>query len=75
MKTMPAAKFKAQCLSVLDDVNKKKERIVVTKHGKPVAQIVPCRTAATTTSNPLKGSVIYEGDIISSTGEAWEADS
>ena len=39
MKTVPAAQFKAQCLSLLDRIGP--EGIVITKHGKPVAKLVP----------------------------------
>ena len=36
-----AAKFKAECLGLMDEVNAKKIRIVITKNGKPVADLVP----------------------------------
>lgn len=41
MRTMAAAKFKATCLSVLDEVEEKRESVTVTKNGKPVARLVP----------------------------------
>jgi prevent-host-death family protein len=41
VKTMAAGKFKAQCLSVMDEVQAKREPVLVTKNGKPVAQLVP----------------------------------
>ena len=35
----------------------------------------PAKTAATAEDfNPLKGSVIFEGDIVSPINEAWEAE-
>ena len=39
MKQIAAAKFKAQCLSLLDAVDA--DGIVITKHGKPVAKLIP----------------------------------
>ncbi len=42
MKTMGAAKFKEQCLSVLDRVDP--DGVVITKHGKPVAKLIPIST-------------------------------
>ncbi|MBI2339923.1 MAG: type II toxin-antitoxin system Phd/YefM family antitoxin [Deltaproteobacteria bacterium] len=39
MKKIAAAKFKEQCLSILNHVDP--EGIVITKHGKPVAKLVP----------------------------------
>lgn len=41
MKMMPAGKFKAQCLALLDEVETKRECVTVTKNGRPVAKMVP----------------------------------
>ena len=41
IKTMAAGKFKAQCLAVMDEVQAKREPLVVTKNGKAVVKIVP----------------------------------
>ena len=41
MKTMAAGKFKAQCLSVMDEVRMKRMPVLLTKNGKPVAKLVP----------------------------------
>ena len=46
MKTMAAGKFKATCLSLLDEVATKREPVLVTKNGKPVAKLVPLETEA-----------------------------
>jgi prevent-host-death family protein len=64
MKTMAAGKFKAQCLAVMDEVQAKREPIVVTKNGKAVVKVVPLDVE----EDPLKeffvGGVIV-GDIVS----------
>ena len=39
MKTLSATEFKQQCLSLLDQLDA--EGLVVTKHGKPIARILP----------------------------------
>ncbi|PYU20335.1 MAG: hypothetical protein DMG30_21450 [Acidobacteria bacterium] len=44
MKTMPAAKFKAQCLKIMNDVRTTREPMVITKKGRPVAKLVPAET-------------------------------
>jgi len=44
MKKMPAGSFKAKCLAIMDQVQAKHEAEVITKHGKPVAKLVPVRT-------------------------------
>lgn len=41
MRTIAAAKFKATCLSILDEVQEKREVVTVTKNGRPVARLVP----------------------------------
>lgn len=41
MTQMPAGKFKARCLSVMDDVNATGEPVLITKRGTPVAKVVP----------------------------------
>lgn len=38
---MQASKFKAECLKVMDRVKKTRKRIIITKYGQPVAQIIP----------------------------------
>jgi prevent-host-death family protein len=70
-KTVPAGQFKAKCLALLDEVAQTGQAVVVTKHGKPVAQVVPIKTKSV---NPLKGSVLYQGDIVSPILDDWEMD-
>ncbi len=72
MKTVPAAQFKAHCLALLDQVGP--EGIVITKHGKPVAKLVPIATEPATLIGSLKGKLIIKGDILS-TGVRWDAES
>jgi len=38
---IPAGEFKAKCLKLLDEVQKQRRQIVITKRGKPVARLVP----------------------------------
>lgn len=73
MKTVPAAKFKNQCLAVLDEVQRTRRPVVVTRHGKPVAQIGPVMSAGARGNNPIKGSIEYEGDLIAPIEGAWDA--
>lgn len=70
-----AGKFKARCLKLMDEVNKFHTEIVITKHGKPVAKLIPCTRAV---DKPLfgymKGSVEITGDIIEPIEDHWYAD-
>lgn len=72
MKTVPAAKFKEQCLALLDRVGP--EGIVITKHGKPVAKLVPINTDSAGLIGSFKGKIKIKGNI-STTGVKWDAES
>jgi prevent-host-death family protein len=67
-----AGEFKAKCLKLLDEVAEKRRTLVITKHGKPVAQVIPM-PADETLFGSMKGSVISMGDIISPIEVGWEA--
>jgi prevent-host-death family protein len=41
MQTIAAGVFKAKCLAIMDEVQQKREAVLITKNGKPVAQLVP----------------------------------
>lgn len=73
--TIPAGEFKAKCLKLLDEVAEKRETLVITKHGKPVAQVVPLPEAEQQQSfvGSMRGSVVWMGDVISSIDVEWEA--
>ena len=72
MKTMGAAKFKEHCLSVLDRVDP--DGLVVTKHGKPVAKLIPISTDSAALIGALKGKLRIHADVLS-TGLDWDAQS
>jgi prevent-host-death family protein len=72
MKSVPAAKFKERCLSLLDRVDP--EGIVITKHGKPVAKLIPIHTDTATLIGSFKGKIKIKGKILS-TGVKWDAES
>jgi prevent-host-death family protein len=64
MKTMPAGSFKIHCLSVIDEVNAKHETVVITKHGKPMAKLVPVVDEADDIFDFMKGKIRITGDIV-----------
>lgn len=74
-ETIAAGKFKATCLGLLDEVQRERKEIVITKRGKPVARIVPVETEKTPKIfGRMKGSGMIIGDIISPIGEIWDAE-
>lgn len=75
MKTMGISKFKSHALQILSQVAKTQEVIVITKRGKPLAQITPFRNPDLN-SKPgrLADTLVFENDIISPLGdEMWDA--
>ena len=61
-----AAQFKEQCLQLLDHLSP--AGLVITKHGKPVARVVPFERSGPALIGILKGKIRVRGDILS-TGE------
>ena len=71
MKTIGAAKFKEQCLALLDKLDP--EGMVITKHGKPVARVLPYPQRPEAMIGTLRDKIAVKGDI-RSTGTSWDAD-
>ncbi|MEW6690505.1 MAG: type II toxin-antitoxin system prevent-host-death family antitoxin [Pseudomonadota bacterium] len=71
MKRMAAAKFKKQCLALIDRLDK--DGIVITKRGRPVAKLVPLSADSARLIGSLKGKIRIKGDIVS-TGVRWNAE-
>jgi prevent-host-death family protein len=64
VKKMGAGSFKTNCLAVMDEVQAKHETVVITKHGKPVAMLVPVNTGRDEIYNFLAGKGSVTGDVI-----------
>ncbi len=73
MKKMGAGAFKANCLAVMDEVQAKRVTVVITKHGKPVAKLVPVDAQTDDLFDSFRGKVTIVGDIVSPalTLEEW----
>ncbi len=68
MEEIAISEFKAKCLSILDRVQKTKEPIRITRHGKPVAEVIPAAHIVDRAAwiGSLKGKIKILGDIVSS---------
>lgn len=73
--TISAAVFKAECLKLMDEVARTGRPIVITKHGRPVAQLAPVPAAPTSSFGYMKNTVSIRGDVVATTGGRWSADS
>ncbi len=69
VKKIGAAKFKENCLSLLDHLEP--EGIVVTKHGKPVARVIPFPDTPAKLIGSLKNQLVISGDLMSTNVE-WK---
>ncbi len=73
MKTLAITDFKAHALQILGQVAKTKESVVVTKRGKPLAEVVPFSTSKPAPGK-LSEALVFEKDIVSPLGEhIWDA--
>lgn len=71
---MMASRFKAECLAVLDQVEDLRISVTITKHGRPIARVVPLEPPS---SKPLAGSVrllAREDSAYYGTDEDWNAE-
>ena len=71
MKRIGAAKFKERCLALLDQLDA--DGLVVTKHGKPVARVVPYDNEGAELIGSLRHKIRIKGDVFT-TGLRWDAD-
>ena len=71
LTTMAAGEFKAKCLSVLDDVERRRRTVIVTKRGRPVAQVVPLPASRGST---LEGSLLHDEEPLAPVAVSWKAD-
>ncbi len=69
-----AAKFKSQCLALMDEVERKRKEIVITKRGRPVAKLVPVEGDSNKLFGGMRGTIRITGDIVSPIGEPWNAE-
>jgi prevent-host-death family protein len=65
MKKIAAGSFKAHCLAIMDEVQSKRETVLITKHGKPVAKLVPVNKDIDEIYNFLGGKGAITGDLVS----------
>jgi prevent-host-death family protein len=73
MKTMPAGAFKVHCLKVMDEVQSKRQSVIITKRGKPVAKLVPVEQKTDDIYGFFVGKGSIKGDVVAPafTPEEW----
>ena len=66
-----AGVFKDRCLQLLDQVNAGTVELIVTKHGTPVARVIAVETEAPSAFGFMRGTVLFQDDIVSPDFDAW----
>jgi prevent-host-death family protein len=70
---IPAAVFKAECLKLMDEVARTGQPVVITKHGKPVARLVPIPPESRSLFGYMKNTVQIKGDVVAPIKDEWSA--
>jgi prevent-host-death family protein len=68
-----AAAFKAECLKLMDQVEKTRQPIIITKHGRPVAQLAPVPANPRSLFGYMKDTMRIKGDVMAPLGVEWSA--
>lgn len=72
-KRMAAGQFKAQCLKVMDEIQRTQMHLVITKHNVPIVEMVPYEKDKRLLFGWMKGTIHITSDIIQPIDEEWDA--
>ncbi len=74
MPRVPAAEFKAKCLALMDQVQRTGEPVLITKNGRPVAELRPAPGQRVASPFGLhRGAITIRGDIVTPIDSHWNA--
>jgi prevent-host-death family protein len=72
-RRIKASDFKENCANLIDQVARTGVPVIITKNGKPVAELVPHRPRKKTLRGIFKDELFITGDIISPIDVEWDA--
>jgi len=72
-REISASQFKARCLGLMDQVARDGEVLVITKNGRPVAELHPCARSRRVSPFGLHPDTELIGDVVTPLDEPWEA--
>jgi len=72
--TVPISEFKAKCLRIVDEVARRGNSLVITKHGRPLARVAPLSSRRKRIWGSWKGIVKIKGDMVHFHDDWSEAD-
>ena len=61
-KTVGAARFKAECLRLIDEMGRDRQPVTITKRGRPVAVLTPVAEQKRSLIGAMEGSVLRYDD-------------
>ena len=72
---LSVSEFKKHALRMFEEISHSKGQIIITKRGKPIAQVIPYqKSGQKPVPGKLAGTVIFEDGIVSPLGpDNWEA--
>ena len=75
--TVTASEFKAKCLKLMDEVEKTGQPLIITKRGKHMVRLMPCKDSLKEPPRPIygcmKGTITIHGDLLEPLEETgWE---
>jgi len=77
LEFVPISEFKARCLALIEQVRRTGQPLVITRHGKPIAEVTPSPRSVSDASwiGAAIGTLEINGDIISPVvgKDEWEA--
>ena len=72
MTVMSVTDFKTNCLRVLKEMQRTTETVLLTKHGKPVAKVVPAVGEEDRPWEALRGTAHFSEKGLFSEDDVWE---
>lgn len=73
-RTMSATEFRARCYRLMDEVAETGREIVITKRGRPVAQLRPIRPVRKSMFGRDRDIIKIHGDIGAPIDVEWDAE-
>lgn len=73
---VPIGKLKTHCYQILDQAQKSNNKLIITKRGNPIAEIIPTHSKAVKKSfiGALQDKAKINGDIMESLNVKWDAE-
>ena len=71
-REISASQFKARCLGLMDEVARDGDVLVITKNGRPVAELHPCSRSRAASPYGLHAELELLGDVVAPLDEPWE---